>query len=111
MLEIKSMKPWHFVLINSFLLAVTILSLALGSVYDVPDLLRINYGFPLIWGWNTRSTISGPVDIWYVDAIMLAVDLFLWLTIIISVDTYLFTRERKSDTERIGNNCEEHAQR
>ena len=100
MFEVERMKLWYVVLVDAFLLVATILSLALGSVYDVPDLLRVNYGFPLIWGWNTLSTISGPVDIWHVDVIILAVDLFLWLTIIISVNSYLFMRVRKSVTEK-----------
>jgi hypothetical protein len=62
---------------------VALFAMLWGWRYSVPDLLRMSYGLPLIWGVNTLDTIAGPVDRWSVDLVSLTVDLFLWFTTLI----------------------------
>ena len=57
---------------------LTILALLWGSVFDWPDFVHVNYGFPVVWATNTLSTIAGPVDIWDVYMGALFVDLVFW---------------------------------
>ncbi len=65
--------------------AIALLTMLWGSTYSVPDLVRVDYGFPLRWGANTLDTLAGPVDRWAVDLMSLAVDLVFWFATLIVV--------------------------
>jgi len=58
--------------------AAIILALTLGIMFDWPDYVHVNYGFPMVWGTHVLNTIHGPVDIWQVDILALLVDLVFW---------------------------------
>ena len=47
------------------------------------DIHYVNYGFPLVWGVNTLSTIAGPVNEWQVNPSALILDLLLLLGIML----------------------------
>jgi Na+-transporting NADH:ubiquinone oxidoreductase subunit NqrB len=69
-------------LIICFLVAwaiLTILAVSWGIRYDWPDNVHMEYGLPIVWATFTTSTIVGPVNIWTVDIPSLAMDLSLWL--------------------------------
>lgn len=72
---------------------IAIASMVYGSTYSVPDLVRVDYGFPLRWGHNTIDTIVGLVNLWGVDVTALAVDLAFWFAILIVVSLYLSGRK------------------
>ena len=91
------MKFWKIVLINLVLLSASTLALTWGSVYDVPDLLRVDYGFPFTWGRNTLSSIYGPVNLWDANVVLLAIDLLIWLVIVISTNLALHWKEERGE--------------
>ncbi|MGD0805164.1 MAG: hypothetical protein ABSA11_13955 [Candidatus Bathyarchaeia archaeon] len=64
---------------------VALVAMLWGSTYSVPDLMRVDYGLPLIWGTNTLDTIAGPVNRWSVDVMFLALDLIFWFATLIVV--------------------------
>ena len=64
-------------------IALTVLSLTWGVQVDWPDNVHVNYGFPLVWATHTLSTIAGAVDIWSFDYTVLAINLLLWLGLMI----------------------------
>ena len=63
----------------------TILALAWGTTLNWSDFVHINYGFPLVWGTHTLSTIAGPADIWDINIFALWVDLLLWLGSMVAI--------------------------
>jgi len=67
-----------------------------GTRFDWPDYVHIDYGFPLVWGTQTLSTIVGPVNLWNVDVNALMLDLAFWLGIMVTVASimlYFFNRK------------------
>ena len=97
------MKAYQVVLINLLLCAIGILAMTLGSTFNVPDLLRVDYGWPFVWGRHTLSTIAGPVDLWSVDPGMLAVDLLIWLAVVIAPNVLWIWKGNRSDNSRVPN--------
>jgi hypothetical protein len=66
-------------------IVVELVAMFWGSTYSVPDLIRVDYGLPLIWGTNTLDTIAGPVNRWSVDVMFLVLDLIFWFATLIVV--------------------------
>ena len=56
-----------------------------GRPINVPDNMQTLHGFPLVWGNHQLVTIAGPVDYWMVNITNLAVDLVIWLAIIVII--------------------------
>jgi hypothetical protein len=75
---------------------VSTLALTYGTVYSIPDLVEVRYGLPFTWGTNVLSTIVGPVDVWRVDPLRLAIDVALWFLILISASVLLHYRRGKT---------------
>ena len=70
----------------SFLLVWTVLTIfavTIGTRFDWPDNVHIDYGLPLVWATQTLSTIIGPVNLWDVNITALMIDLALWLGIML----------------------------
>ena len=77
--------------------ALTILALTCGSVFNWPDYHHVDHGFPLVWATHTLSTIAGPADIWQVNMTALLMDLLLWLgLLVVAVATMLYILNRKT---------------
>ncbi|MCW4021226.1 MAG: hypothetical protein NWF14_08375 [Candidatus Bathyarchaeota archaeon] len=75
----------------------TILALTWGIMFDLPDFIHVNYGFPLVWATHTLSTIAGPVDIWQVNVSNLFIDLLVWLGTMVAIAAVtLHTLDRKN---------------
>jgi len=62
---------------------LTILAVTWGVMFDWPDFVHVDYGFPLVWATHTLNTIAGPADIWHVNLQTLLMDLALWLGIMV----------------------------
>ena len=63
------------------------------------DIHYVNYGFPLVWGVNTLSTIAGPVNEWQVNPSALILDLLLLLGImLVTVPIVLYAQINKGKT-------------
>lgn len=71
------------------------LALTYGTVYSIPDLVEVRYGLPVTWGTNVLSTIVGPVDVWRVDPLRLAIDVALWFLVLIAASAILNYRRGK----------------
>jgi len=67
----------------AFLIAIwstlTIPTLTWGVMFDWPDYVHVNHGFPMVWATHVLSTIAGPVDVWRVDIPALLINLIFWL--------------------------------
>ncbi len=75
---------------------LAIFAVTWGTRFDWPDYVHIDYGFPLVWGTQTLSTIVGPVNLWNVDVNALMLDLAFWLGIMVTVASimlYFFNRK------------------
>jgi hypothetical protein len=70
---------------------ITLFAIVQGVPHNWPDNLHVRYGFPLIWGVHTLSTIQGPVDVWNVNVVALTLDLLLWLSL--TVITQMILRQ------------------
>jgi hypothetical protein len=64
-------------------IALTVLSITWGVQVDWSDNVHVNYGVPLVWATHTLYTIAGAVDIWSFDYTALAINLLLWLGLMI----------------------------
>ncbi len=84
---------WTPVAASIIVAAIAIAFMVYGSTYSVPDLVRVDYGFPLRWGHNTVDTIVGVVNLWSVYVNALAIDLAFWFAILIVVSLYLSSRK------------------
>jgi len=73
--------------------AIALTAMLIGLTYSVPDLLRVDYGFPLRWGSNILDTIAGPVNKWGVDLFGLTADLVFWFAVVVAVTLYLMRRK------------------
>lgn len=63
---------------------VAIFLLTFGITYNWPDFVHTNHGIPLVWGTHTLSTIAGPADGWSVNLEFLAIDLSIWLGVLVA---------------------------
>ena len=75
--------------LNILWVALTIIAVAWGTRFDLPDNVHIDYGFPFVWSTNTLSTIAGAVSIWAVDITALIINLGLWLGIMLITESIL----------------------
>lgn len=78
------------------IILTTILSVTVGTRFDWPDNVHVNYGFPFVWSTNILSTISGAANIWIVDITALIMNLGFWLGIMLIVELvllYFFNKE------------------
>jgi hypothetical protein len=71
------------------------LALTYGTVYSIPDLVEVRYGLPFTWGTNVLSTIAGPVDVWRVDPLRLAIDVALWFLVLIAASVVFHYKRGK----------------
>ncbi|GBC68485.1 hypothetical protein HRbin01_00168 [archaeon HR01] len=62
---------------------LTVLGLSWGVLYEWPDNVHIDYGFPLVWATHTVVTFVGAADIWRVEMTSLVFDLVFWLGLMI----------------------------
>ncbi len=70
-----------------------------NKTYSVPDLIEIRYGLPLTWGANILNTVAGPVDLWRVDPVILALDAAIWFAVLIVASAILnYRRGKPKDT-------------
>ncbi len=77
--------------------ALTILALTWGSVFNWPDYHHVDHGFPLVWATHTLSTIAGPADIWQVNMTALLMDLLLWLgLLVVAISIMLYVLNKKA---------------
>jgi len=60
-----------------------LIALLYGRSVSYPDNVHSLHGLPLVWGTHQLVTIAGPVDTWSINIFKLALDLIIWLTIII----------------------------
>lgn len=72
---------------------ITILAVTWRVRYNWPDNVHVRHGIPLTWGTHILITIQGPVDIWRVNLMALALDLALWLSIIVVSQVILVHEE------------------
>jgi hypothetical protein len=86
------MKPFVSVLVIAGIGIVGLISLLYGSVYSIPDLVTVSYGFPLRWGVNTVVTIAGSVNRWEVNLMSLIIDLTVWIGLLVLASIYLIYR-------------------
>ena len=78
-------------------IAMTILALIWGFVFNWPDYYHVDHGFPLIWATHTLSTIAGPADIWQVNMTALLMDLLFWLgLLVVAVATMLYIFNKRN---------------
>jgi len=71
-------KNWAIYAFITLWSAITVMAFTVGTTYDWPDYVHVNYGFPMVWGTHALNTIHGPVDIWNVDVTSLLIDLVFW---------------------------------
>ena len=76
--------------------AIGTLAIIYNYDYSVPDFVELRYGLPLSWGANILNTIAGPVDIWRVDPIILAIDVAFWFMVLITASVILNFRRGKT---------------
>ena len=72
--------------------AVALLALAaivFGRPVSMPDNVHTLHGLPLNWGTHQLVTIAGPVDMWRVNIVNLAIDLVIWFAAVILVPSIL----------------------
>ena len=79
----------------ALLSVVAVAAICWGFGYNWPDNVHVDYGLPLVWGVHTLNTIAGPVDRWGVDVAALALDLVVWLGLILCASALLELTGRK----------------
>ncbi len=78
---------------------LAILAVTWGIMYDWPDFVHVDYGFPFVWATHTLNTIAGPADLWRVNLKALLMDLALWLGIMVvavALILWIFSRKAKA---------------
>lgn len=86
------MKPVFRFLAVAVTIIVALVAMLWGTSYLVPDLLRVDYGFPFRWGSNTLDTIAGPVNRWGVDLMSLTLDLVFWFVALVTIQYFVLMR-------------------
>lgn len=77
------MTTWKKVIIQVVTSLILIFCIVFGRIISIPDNVQKLHGLPLVWGIHQLVTIAGPVDTWSINIFKLALDLIIWLTIII----------------------------
>ena len=90
---------WASLAASIIIAGVAVASMTYGSTYVVPDLVRVDYGLPLRWGFNTLDTIAGPVNRWNVDTSTMLIDLVFWFAALIIVQQTVRMRESKKNPQ------------
>jgi len=86
----------HILFVTILWVSIAVLAVTWGSMFDWPDNVHVNYGFPFVWATHTLVTIAGPVDKWNVNVEALIMDLALWLgSMVIVTAALLYLRDRK----------------
>ena len=83
----------RFWIVFSFLVLWTVLTtraMTWESRFDWPDNVHIDYGFPLVWGTQTLSTIVGPVNVWNIEITAFIMDIAFWLAIMVIAVIFIF---------------------
>jgi len=62
-----------------------LVALLYGRPVNYPDNVNNQHGFPLVWGTHQLVTIAGPVDYWMVSLTSLALDLVVWIALIVVI--------------------------
>jgi hypothetical protein len=68
-------------------------ALLYGRPVNYPDNVNNQHGLPMVWGTHQLVTIAGPVDYWMVNITNLAIDLVIWVAIILIVPSIVKTQE------------------
>ncbi|TFH14024.1 hypothetical protein E4H04_10965 [Candidatus Bathyarchaeota archaeon] len=55
----------------------------IGRPVNYPDNAHTLHGVPLVWGTHQLITIAGPVDTWIVSLTNMALDLLIWVSLIL----------------------------
>ena len=75
--------------------AMILAGLLIAFHYDWPDYVHTDYGVPLLWATHVESAITGPVDIWRVNATNLIADIAIWTILSIALVALVGTLKRK----------------
>ena len=75
--------------------AMILAGLLIAFHYDWPDYVHTDYGVPLLWATHVESAITGPVDIWRVNATNLIADIAMWTILSLAVVTLVGILRRK----------------
>lgn len=87
----------HVLFVMVLWVSIAVLAVTWGFMFDWPDYVHVNYGFPFVWATHTLVTIAGPVDKWNVNVAALIVDLTLWLgSLVIVTAALLYLQSRTS---------------
>jgi hypothetical protein len=78
---------------------ILIFCIVFGRTISLADNVQKLHGLPLVWGIHQLVTIAGPVDTWSVNVFNLALDLIIWLTIVI-ISPILYGRFKIVSCER-----------
>jgi hypothetical protein len=62
---------------------IMIIAMGFGRSVNFPDNVHQLYGVPLVWSTHQLITIAGPVDTWAVNVTNMAVDLVIWVVLIL----------------------------
>lgn len=90
-------RTWTIVLFMVIWTPLTVLAVTWGFMFDWPDFVHVDYGFPLVWATHTLSTIAGPADTWNVDLPALFTDLLFWMgsmVIAVAIMLYILSPEQ-----------------
>lgn len=82
-------KPIIQLAIALFAIAVLIV----GRPVNFPDNVHTVHGLPVTWGVHQLVTIVGPVDVWRVNVINLAIDLLIWFGVMIIAPLIIMKKE------------------
>ncbi|MCW4050958.1 MAG: hypothetical protein NWE89_14610 [Candidatus Bathyarchaeota archaeon] len=61
----------------------TVVALTYGRTVTYPDNVHVIHGVPFRWGVHQLVTIAGPVDQWTVNVTLLALDIAIWMLILL----------------------------
>ena len=75
--------------------AITILAMMYGALYNWPDNVHTDYGFPLVWAIHTESVFAGPVDVWSVNLTNLVANIAIWTILSLALVTLIGVLIRK----------------
>ena len=75
--------------------AMILVGLLIAFHYDWPDYVHTDYGVPLLWATRVESAITGPVDIWRVNAANLIANVAIWTILSLALVALIGTLKRK----------------
>ena len=68
-----------------FGILLTLVPIIRNDLQSIPDLVILNFGFPLSWLLHQTVSIAGSVDIWSVQVLNLMIDYVFWLIIFATI--------------------------